>query len=82
MKSAIKDHMTTLVTITVLACVTKFLMQGVTFDVFGHAINLGSADALTYGALLTPVLGAHGYMTGKYRLETKEINAREEGLVK
>lgn len=47
---------------TVIVCVIKFLFEGVTFDVLGHAVNLGHADAMTYGALLTPILGAHAFI--------------------
>lgn len=40
----------------VIAATVKFLFEGGSITIFGHA------DALTYGLLLTPVLGAHSYV--------------------
>lgn len=45
------------------ACVVKFMAEGITFYVGGHAINLGHVDAMTYSSLLLPLWGAHGYTT-------------------
>lgn len=64
-KSLGSESLATLAVITILACVLKFLMEGVTFDLAGHAVSLGHADSLTYAALLTPVLGAHSYIKSK-----------------
>lgn len=54
------DGLLTMSCIVVGVCALKFLMEGVSFLAFGHTISLGHADALSYGAMLTPVLGAHG----------------------
>lgn len=56
-----KDPMRTMAVITVGACTLKFLMEGVTATIGGYSFSLGHADAMTYAALLTPVLGAHSY---------------------
>lgn len=60
-----KDVMLTLVTLTVYACVGKFLMEGVSIHIGEHVLDLGHADSGTYAALLAPILGAHGYITSK-----------------
>ena len=62
--TGIEDPMMTLSVIAALACVVKFLADGVTFTLYGHTMNLGHADSMAYGALLTPILGAHGYIQG------------------
>lgn len=54
------DGLLTMSCIVVGVCAIKFLFEGVSFVVFGHTVSLGHADALSYGAMLTPVLGAHG----------------------
>ena len=48
-----------------LACVVKFLAEGVSLVVFGQSINLGHADSMAYAALLAPLWGSHSYITGK-----------------
>ncbi len=53
------DSILTLTVFVVVACTIKFVMEGVTFHLFGHPVDLGHADASTYGAILAPVLGAH-----------------------
>ncbi len=61
-KSGMPDVMVTLSVVAVFAAVLKFLLEGVTIVVYGHSIDFGHADSLTYGALLAPVLGAHGWV--------------------
>lgn len=53
------NTMHTLVCLSVLACVLKFFFEGVTLHIFGHPVQLGHADAMSYGAILSPILGAH-----------------------
>ncbi len=36
------------------------MMEGVVLEVLGHSLSLGHADSLSYAAMLTPILGAHG----------------------
>lgn len=54
------DPMLTLTVLAVLICILRFLFDGATFVIFGHVLNLGHVDSMSYGALLSPVLGAHG----------------------
>lgn len=54
-----RDAMLTLMALTVLVCVVKFFFEGVSVTLFGHTLSLGHADPLSYGAILSPVLGAH-----------------------
>ncbi len=55
------DGMLTLAFIVTIAATIRFLLDGVTVTVFDHVIAFGKVDALVYGALLTPVLGAHSF---------------------
>ncbi len=48
-----------------LACVVKFLAEGVSFFAFGHPVNLGHTDSMTYTALLAPLWASHGYISRK-----------------
>lgn len=59
------DVMTTLLVITTTVASLKFLMDGVTLHISSHVISFGHMDALSYGSLLAPLLGAHGYIEGK-----------------
>lgn len=57
------NHMKTLVIIAVLAATLKFLTDGVTLG--NNTVSFGHLDPLAYGAFLTPILGAHGFMSTK-----------------
>jgi|SRR5579859_4495289 len=59
------DVILTLVVLAVMSAVIKFLLDGVTIDIFGHIINFGHTDSVSYGTMLSPILGAHGYMSGR-----------------
>jgi hypothetical protein len=56
------DPMMTLAFLAGVACIIKFLFEGVSFTIMGHIVNLGHVDSMTYVSLLTPVLGAHSYI--------------------
>lgn len=61
-----KSKMTNLEKVAVaatIACIIKFIMEGVSFKLFGSPINLGHTDSLTYTALLAPLWGSHGYIS-------------------
>lgn len=52
------------IAVVLVACI-KFLLDGVTVHLAGISFDLGHVDAMAYGALLTPVLGAHGWIEGR-----------------
>lgn len=54
--------MLTLVAVAVIAAVARFLLDGVAISIAGHVFAFSKTDPLAYGSLLTPILGAHGYM--------------------
>jgi len=60
-----QDVMLTLVFYAVIVAGIKFIMEGVSFSVMGHVLNLGHTDAATYAAFLTPILGTHGFIDSK-----------------
>lgn len=68
---------TMLSTIVVVVCAFKFLMDGVSFTAFGHTIELGHVDASAYAAILTPVLGAHGYIKTRMN-RTEKVDSPNE----
>ena len=72
-----QDPMLTLSVFVVIACTVKFIFEGVNFSIAGHIFNFGHVDAMTYGALLTPVLGAHSYMNVKIPSTNKVDNPDE-----
>lgn len=55
------DSILTLTCFVVIACTLKFVLEGVAVHLFGGSFTLGHADAATYMAVLTPVMGAHGF---------------------
>lgn len=59
-----QDPLFALIVFSVVIAVAKFLIDGVTFEIAGHPVNLGHMDPLAYGSLLTPLLAAHGYIKG------------------
>lgn len=72
--------------LVVVVCCFRFLMDGMEWSLFGHTITFNHIDAMTYGALLTPVLGAHGYIdsqsgknrTGKFTRVTDKKEVKDE----
>ena len=56
------DVLMTLVVFVVVICGIKFLLDGVQINIAGHILNFGHTDSFSYGSLLSPVLGAHGYV--------------------
>lgn len=59
------DPMLTMSVIVVTCASIKFMCEGINFSYHGHAVDLGHVDAMVYGALLTPVLGVHGYIKAR-----------------
>ena len=59
------DVILSLVVFVVVICGLKFLLDGVSLQIFGHLINFGHVDSMSYGTMLAPTLGAHGYIATK-----------------
>lgn len=53
------DVMVTLALLVTLAATLRFILDGVSLTIAGHTLAFGHIDSMTYGALLTPVLGGH-----------------------
>ncbi len=67
------DALLTMSCAVVGVCAAKFMMEGVVLELFGHSLSLGHADAMSYAAMLTPILGAHGAS------EYKRVKPNNEG---
>lgn len=48
-----------------IACILKFLVEGVNFSINGSPVSLGHVDSMTYAALLSPLWGSHAYLKGQ-----------------
>jgi hypothetical protein len=72
------DPMLTMSVIVVTVASLKFLLEGVTVTIHGHDVSFGHVDALVYGALLTPVLGVHGYIKARASKGQKVDNPDEQ----
>lgn len=59
------DEMITVTVLTISAVLFRFVLDGVTLEVFDHKLVFGHVDALVYAAVLAPVLGTHGFMSQK-----------------
>lgn len=57
------DVMLTLSVLVVVASVIKFLIDGLHLVAFGHTLDIGHTDPMSYGSLLAPVLGAHSFQS-------------------
>lgn len=53
------DALFTMTVLAVFACIIKFLFDGDTFSVLGHAVIIGHMEPASYATFLTPILGAH-----------------------
>lgn len=71
-KTGQPDELVTLTTLVTLAAVGRFLVDGVTIQVFGHTMQFGHVDPMTYLAFLSPIVGTHGYIKGKTLLTGEE----------
>ncbi len=73
-KTGKPDVILTMVVFVIVVCAIKFLLDGVTLKLFGHVISFGHTDSFSYGSLLSPVLGAHGFIEGKNASTYNSIN--------
>lgn len=71
------DIVRTITLLAGLAAVIKFLLDGVTLVVYGHTIDFGHMDSLSYATLLAPILGAHGYLESKSNKQEKKPDANQ-----
>jgi hypothetical protein len=46
-----------------IACILKFLVEGVNFSINGSPVSLGHVDASAYAMLLAPLWGPHAYIS-------------------
>lgn len=70
----INSPTTTMALIVVVTCALRFLLDGITLTLFGHSLSIGHTDPLAYGAILTPILAAHGYV--RVRINRRTQNNR------
>lgn len=59
------SEMITLTVVVTSAVVFRFLVDGMTLEVFGHHLTFTKLDASVYIALLAPMLGSHAFIKGK-----------------
>lgn len=60
--------------LVVAVCALRFLFDGLSVTIGGHNLTLGHIDALAYGSILTPVLGAHGYIKASLNKGRKRVD--------
>lgn len=48
--------------LVVAICCFRFLFDGIHMVIFGHPFSIDHVDSTSYASILTPVLGAHGYI--------------------
>lgn len=56
-----------------IACIVKFLVEGISFFAFGHQVSFGHTDSLTYTALLSPLWGGHAYMNKSKKVDNPDV---------
>jgi hypothetical protein len=59
--------------LVVFVCCFRFLFDGITLTFGQYTLSLGHVDSLAYGAILTPILGAHGYIRTKLNTSSKKV---------
>lgn len=77
-KTGIPDEMVTMIVIATAAATIRFFFDGVDMTVAGHHVGFSKLDPLAYGAFLTPILGAHGYLSGKDKSKPKVDNPDDQ----
>lgn len=61
-----KDAMLLLTALVTIAAVIKFLLDGVTIhNSLGLSLDFGHMDSMSYACLLSPIVGAHSYLSVK-----------------
>lgn len=63
--------------VVVGVCAVRFLLDGVTLTFFGQTFTLAPTDPLSYGAILTPVLGAHSFIRAKAKIPHKKVDEND-----
>lgn len=66
------SEMVTLSMVVTLSAALRFLLDGITLDIYHHIFTFGHVDAMTYLAFLSPIVGAHGYIKGRLTGEDKK----------
>lgn len=56
----------------VTVCSFRFLFDGVVITIGSNTFSLGHIDALSYGSIMTPILGVHGYIHTKLNAGKKQ----------
>ena len=56
-----------------VACIIKFLLEGVSITIAGQPLSLGHADPVTYGMLLGPLWGGHAYLQARVRKPKSKV---------
>ncbi len=64
-KASERNTLLTLVILTVVCCLVKFILDGVVVSIYGQTINFGHVDATVYLTLLSPILGSHSFIESK-----------------
>jgi len=59
------DETVTIAIFVSLAVVFRFLVDGMTLNLFGHLITFSKLDATVYISLLGPALASHSYVKVK-----------------
>lgn len=65
MKTSERNTMMTLVVLTVVCCLVKFVLEGVVVTLYGNTVNFGHVDATVYLTLLSPILGSYSFIESK-----------------
>lgn len=69
-----EDPMLTMSVLVVTVASIKFLLEGVSLTLSGQSVTFGHVEAMVYGALLTPVLGVHGYIKARVPSSTQKVD--------
>lgn len=70
-----KDAVLTMAFLGFIVVLVKVLIGGISIKLANHDVSLGTIDAATVGAILTPTLGAYvarKYTDKKYHRQEKE----------
>ena len=72
------DILATAVAFVVVIAGLRFALDGLNINIFGHLISIGHTDSLSYGSLLSPVLGAHGYVSTRPSQSISRVDNPDE----
>jgi hypothetical protein len=64
-QTGLPSEMVTLTIMVTVAATARFLLDGVSIQIFSTHTTFSHIDSMTYAAFLAPILGSHSFLKNK-----------------